>query len=206
MNGFCGTSATPRPAPDHPPVSGPVRLASRRGREPLTQAFRPHVGPHLVDVREAGGPISDEPGGSPTKRQLAVNRPNRVLLLIVYDNAVPAYVLDFIQDAHSDGLTGRSRRPQDCTETCQQCRVDDDRIARNGGARFGSRPRSTNPWKVPRSTSICAREERQAIFPGGTGGGAGLRAGLPGSDNRRGRPASPTGVAGPPDRRGVEIV
>src|ERR1043165_6579447 len=60
---------------------------------PLAEAERPHVGPDLVDVLEAFALAARLADGSPARRDLPVDRPDRVLLLVIHHHLVDPLVV-----------------------------------------------------------------------------------------------------------------
>src|SRR5438445_8153236 len=55
---------------------------------PVAQALRPHVDPHLVDVGEALAARAGLADVLPARLRRLVERPDRVLLLLVHDHGV----------------------------------------------------------------------------------------------------------------------
>lgn len=71
------------------------RARSALGGQPFAETARAQVGPDLVDVRQTGRRVTGEAVRLPTHRQVGVDRPDRVLLLIVDNDVVLALVLSF---------------------------------------------------------------------------------------------------------------
>ena len=71
------------------------------GFHPLSQAERPHVGPHLLDVGEALPLRPALPSVAPTQRVLPMSRPNGILFFVVHHDFVSgrAFFLVCVHDA-----------------------------------------------------------------------------------------------------------
>src|SRR5262249_848390 len=72
---------------------GAGRRSQRSAIHLLPQAQPPHVGPDLLDVGEAVGLGARLALRAPAQRQLAVRRPDGVLLLVIDDHSVDGRVL-----------------------------------------------------------------------------------------------------------------
>src|SRR5918999_3250092 len=63
--------------------------------------MRPHVGPHLVDVRDAVAHQSLLPLLPPARGHVAVGGPDRVLLLLIHHHAVDGLIVVEVEHPHS---------------------------------------------------------------------------------------------------------
>src|ERR1044071_3357709 len=75
-------------------------------RERLAEAQRPHVGPHLLDVRQALLLRADRPRVDPAGGVVALGGPDRVLLFVVPDDLVRAIRISFHgKSSRHDGVS-----------------------------------------------------------------------------------------------------
>src|ERR1035437_3055829 len=77
------------------PAAGSIGASLLVVAHPATQRRRPHVGPGFVDICQTLVLISGEAVAAPAGRQLALGRPDRVLLLVVDDDDVHPGLLRF---------------------------------------------------------------------------------------------------------------
>src|SRR5262249_1160480 len=62
------------------------------GTARVPEAPRPHVGPHVCDVLQALGLRAGLADEAPPVRQLAIRKPERILILVIDDHGVHAAV------------------------------------------------------------------------------------------------------------------